>query len=295
VPARPATKGGDAGATHRITITTAYGRGAELADFRGGVMLALFDDCGNCAVNHITANFGAGSGGGEKLLEFDRDTRESIEIASPQLQGKVDKVWIGPGTGTWFPESVDVQSLDSDTVFTFKNKKALGYRQDESAAELFLFDPELERAKNVKAAEADARKYKQLKTSLVALDVVLVVAGASALFFWKEPADAVTFGAGGLVGFAYLLLLEKQVESLGADEDSRSWLEKVLTFPAFRFLVVFASMYLITFLANNANTQQDRQVSLIIVEAVAGLLMYKVAALVVGVISKTDSSLDKGV
>ena len=77
-----------------------------------------------------------------------------------------------------FPESVDVQSLDSDTVFTFKNKKALGYRRDESAAELFLFDPELERAKNVKAAEADARKYKQLKTSLVALDVVLVVAGA---------------------------------------------------------------------------------------------------------------------
>ena len=267
-------------ATHNVIVETANLRGGELRDLSGGVWLALFDGDGTCAVNHVLG------------LDFDRGTQETFLVYASGL-GDVSKVWIGPGSSTtWLPERVTVESLETKHVAVFRNNAMLGERQGTSAAELKVFDQEaFER--NVLEDNAN---YAKLRNSLLATDAFLVSLGGGILYFLKEdPEAALTFGAGGAIDFLYLSLLSSSVAAIGTPEDSQPLLQKVFSFPATRFLLVLCSTYLI--IQNNAsNTSADalagaqgsggaQQVLPTILETVAGLLMYKVAVLLVSTLN----------
>ena len=103
----------------------------------------------------------------------------------------------------------------------------------------------------------DNANYAKLRNSLLATDAFLVSLGGGILYFLKEdPEAALTFGAGGAIGFLYLSLLSSSVAAIGTPEDSQPLLQKVFSFPATRFLLVLCSTYLI--IQNNAsNTSAD--------------------------------------
>lgn len=281
------TSGEEKPATHAITVETANLRGGELRDYNAGIWLALFDREGKCALNHVVGpREGSGQDAGE-IREFDRGTRESFAISASGL-GDVEKIWIGPGASTWLPERITVESLSSSTTATFRNNAMLGERQDIAAAELKVFDPEA----NDQAVFRDNTNYAKLRQTLLLTNLALVSLGSGLLYLSsggddKNLSDASTFGAGGAIGFAYLLLLSSSVASIGKSKDDQSVLEKVFTFPATRFLLVLSSTYWV--IQNNASTSSmnglgaNDNVDMLrtIVLTVAGLLMYKASVLLV--------------
>lgn len=295
-------------ATHSVTVETANLRGGELRDCKSGIWLALFDQEGRCAVNHVVglvreeeSKEEEGGGGGKPpspaVVEFDRGTEETFAICASGLGEKIEKVWIGPGASTWLPEKVTVVSRSTNgneaVTSTFRNNAMLGERQDVAAAELRPFDPE----EFQRSASRDNTNYAALRNSLLLSDALLVSVGSALLYASQGKAEATNFGAGGAIGFLYLSLLSSSVASIGRETDSL--LEKVLGFPATRFLLVLSLTYLVVQNSNgdqaSAGLAQDAansQVLRTIVETVAGLLMYKVSVLLVSALKNQDQDQD---
>ena len=294
----------EASFTHTITIETAKDRGSELRDFRAGILVALFDGEAQCVVDHVLPSE-------ERKQIFDRDTREEVRIDAPGL-GDVQRVWIAPATGTWFPETVTVTTttesapqhataMEDDegpsttraakTTAVFRNACMLGSREGDAAADLVAEGAGMRNASSLAWGEegATADDFAQLKAGLLASDAALVGLGAAALLATRGPGDAATFAAGGAVGFAYLLLLSTSVQGIGEKEGSamglasppildvlgRAW-RTVLALPAARLLGVAVATAVVV----QARMEGGAEVGPAIVETAAGLLTYKAAVLI---------------
>lgn len=266
--------------THEVTVATANMRGGELTDAKSGVWIALFDVGGRCCVTHVVKP--------DDEYAFDRGSVEAFKLRAPELGETVDRVWIGPARGTWFPERVTVASSSSST--TFRNAAILGERQDAAASELLAFDAEEDERERRLASAEDAATFAETRRALLVADLVLVCAGAAAVNLrWGETAAA-NFACGGLIGLSYLLLLSSSVASIGRDEDSaaaggaRRALDKVLSLSGTRVLLVGAACFLLV--RSRAEGAATEEVLPTILEAVAGLLTYKVAVLGVSVLNR---------
>ena len=60
------------------------------------------------------------------------------------------------------------------------------------------------------------KEYAELKLSLLAYDALLILAGSSVSFFLDGEDAGLAFLAGGVLGFLYLLLLQRSVDELPA-------------------------------------------------------------------------------
>lgn len=185
-------------------------------------------------------------------LRFQRGSVDIVTFRGPDI-GQLAAVWIGPESGSWrlgglnvmvIPPSqsmgnpVDnVENLNSRNLglhYSFRINDVLLGEGGDSAAELRPFKMEklsgndiwlrplnpsafatMETTQAVRRMQQDSLKeYKNLKFSLLLYDAVLVACGTSTAAIAGNQEISNGFAIGGVLGFIYLLVLQRAVDSL---------------------------------------------------------------------------------
>ncbi|XVE78762.1 hypothetical protein DITRI_Ditri14bG0003900 [Diplodiscus trichospermus] len=232
--------------------------GSSLSNINAGILLCLIDEKGDSILQRIPAYLLIEhSAESENMVEperlyFQRGSVDEFVFEGPKL-GKVQALWISIESGQWRLGGVSLiiintsqSSLGEDYGENFEYIGAkydfkvddilLGGGGDESMVELrpclitelsgpdvFMMSsrdfsqstsPLSDRVSNLKSM----KEYADLKFSLLLYDAVLIVVGTSFASFSIGESSAFAFLLGGIIGFLYLLLLQRSVDGLPASE-----------------------------------------------------------------------------
>ncbi|XVE78761.1 hypothetical protein DITRI_Ditri14bG0003900 [Diplodiscus trichospermus] len=243
---------------YKVKLRTSNMYGSSLSNINAGILLCLIDEKGDSILQRIPAYLLIEhSAESENMVEperlyFQRGSVDEFVFEGPKL-GKVQALWISIESGQWRLGGVSLiiintsqSSLGEDYGENFEYIGAkydfkvddilLGGGGDESMVELrpclitelsgpdvFMMSsrdfsqstsPLSDRVSNLKSM----KEYADLKFSLLLYDAVLIVVGTSFASFSIGESSAFAFLLGGIIGFLYLLLLQRSVDGLPASE-----------------------------------------------------------------------------
>ncbi|CAA0841594.1 Lipase/lipooxygenase- PLAT/LH2 family protein [Striga hermonthica] len=242
----------------KVEIQTSKIYGSGLCDMNSLILLCLIDEDGRAILQRLPAtSFGATDI--DDVLHFQRGAVDEFAFVGPNI-GKIAAVWISLNSGQWriggisltvsshsqpsylenTPENKPLTSLQYDfecedillgeksdaPMMEFRPRSITSFSDNEST----LFDstnapPSFDRP--TAAYEQSMKEYSYLKFSLLLYDTVLILAGSTFAYFSVGENASFVFLVGGLFGFFYLLLLQKSVDGISAQdfvpgEDSES-------------------------------------------------------------------------
>lgn len=185
-------------------------------------------------------------------LRFQRGSVDIVMFRGPDI-GRLAAVWIGPESGSWRFGGLDVmvippsQSMGNPVdnlenlngrnlglYYTFRTNDVLLGEGGDSAAELRPFKMQeisgydiwmrplnptafstMETTQDVRGMQQESLKeYEDLKFSLLLYDAALVTCGTSIAAIAGSREISNGFAIGGVLGFVYLLLLQRAVDRL---------------------------------------------------------------------------------
>lgn len=140
----------------------------------------------------------------QSLKERDR---EEIQYTGFTYDFEAEDILLGEGTNVSMLEFrpccvTELSGVDASTLFTRS-----------------LLEPTSLASQRV-SNEESMREYADLKLSLLVYDASLICIGTSATSFTAGERAALAFLTGGVVGFLYLLLLQRSVDGISAPESS---------------------------------------------------------------------------
>ncbi|XVF04554.1 hypothetical protein REPUB_Repub05bG0093500 [Reevesia pubescens] len=243
---------------YKVRLLTSNMYGSSLSNLNAGILLCLIDERGDSILQRIPAYLVIeNSTESENMVEpetlcFQRGSVDEFVFQGPKL-GKIQALWISIESGQWRLGGVSLMVLNASqpslwedygekveyvgVIYDFEvDDILLGEGGDESLVEvrpclvtefsgpnLFMMlskgfsqptSPSSERISN----EKSMKEYADLKFSLLLYDAVLILFGTSFASFSMGESSAFAFLLGGIIGFLYLLLLQRSVDGLPATE-----------------------------------------------------------------------------
>ncbi|XP_011089124.2 uncharacterized protein LOC105170176 [Sesamum indicum] len=242
---------------YRIKLQTSKIYGSGLSDMTSGVLLCLIDEKGSSILQRIPAtSVRIDSLSEDKdmpdTLHFQGGSVDEFAFEGPKL-GRIIAVWISLESGQWRIGGMSLTIIcDSQPSLAENNKESkqliglqynfkfedvlLGEKSDVSMMEFrphsvtaiseYEFTLFKEYSLNASSSpgihltsnEESMKEYADLKFSLLFYDAMLILGGSSVASFWTGQNATYAFLAGGLCGFFYLLLLQRSVDGLAAQE-----------------------------------------------------------------------------
>ncbi|KAK6141821.1 hypothetical protein DH2020_024437 [Rehmannia glutinosa] len=125
-------------------------------------------------------------------------------------------------TPYWFTVRLQVQDIligenSEASIMEFRPHSITAFSNDESTLFSSL-NPSPSLDNYLTSNEESMKEYTYLKFSLLFYDAMLILAGSSVAYFWTGENAPYAFLTGGLCGFFYLLLLQRSVDGLPAQE-----------------------------------------------------------------------------
>ncbi|TYI12837.1 hypothetical protein ES332_A08G016500v1 [Gossypium tomentosum] len=204
---------------YKVRLQTSNMYGSSLSNINVGILLCLIDEKGDSILKRIPAyllsehSMELENTMVPETLHFQRGSIDEFVFEGSEL-GKVQALWIGIESGQW--------RLGVDNIL-------LGEGGDESMVELRPclvsklsenedFSQPTSPLSDKVSKEQSMKEYADLKFSLLLYDAVLILSGASFASFSIGESSAFAFLLGGIIGFLYLLLLQRSVDGLPASE-----------------------------------------------------------------------------
>ncbi|KAL1557447.1 hypothetical protein AAHA92_08022 [Salvia divinorum] len=215
----------------RLQTSNAYGSG--IGDVNSGVLLCLIDENGSSILQRLPAT----SAGADDSLRFQRGSVDEFAFEGPRL-GRIHAVWISLESGQWRISGMNLRVISQfgeknqeikrygfdleDILLGEKGEASMMEFRPSSVAAAFvgdestLFDEDPLPAAYPATNEEGMREYAYLKLSLLLYDAVLTLAGSAVASVSLGESAGGAFLIGGLLGFAYLLLVQRSVDELPA-------------------------------------------------------------------------------
>ncbi|KAK4440445.1 hypothetical protein Salat_0379400 [Sesamum alatum] len=242
---------------YRIKLQTSKIYGSGLSDTASGVLLCLIDEKGSSILQRLPAtSVGTDSSSEDKdmrdTLHFQGGSVDEFIFEGPNL-GRIVAVWISLESGQWRIGGMSLTMIcDSQPSLAENNKESkrltglqynfkfedvlLGEKSDVSMMEFrpdsvtafsedeftlfkeYSLNASSTPGSRLTSNEESMKEYADLKFSLLFYDAMLILAGSSVASFSTGQNATYAFLTGGLCGFFYLLLLQRSVDGLPAQE-----------------------------------------------------------------------------
>ncbi|XP_058200469.1 uncharacterized protein LOC131315327 [Rhododendron vialii] len=240
---------------YKVKLQTSSIYGSGLSNLNAGILLCLIDENGDSILQRIPASLIKEHSNQleaevvSDVLHFQRGSLDEFAFEGPKLQ-KIESLWVGIESGQWRIGGINLITTCryQSTLEENGGKEApyigyeykfevedtlLGEGSDLSMVELrpclitefsgdnlallnkYLPEPNSV-ATDGKSKEESMRDYADLKFSLLFYDTLLVLSGSSIASFSAGENAAFGFLTGGIIGFLYLLLLQRSVDGLPA-------------------------------------------------------------------------------
>ncbi|KAK6119919.1 hypothetical protein DH2020_046340 [Rehmannia glutinosa] len=239
----------------KVKLQTSKIYGSGLSDVNSGILLCLIDVNGSSILQRLPAtSVGTDAFSEDKdiydTLHFQRGSVDEFAFEGPNL-GRIVAVWISLESGQWRiggmslttishcqpsstgnnQESKHLTGLQYDfkfediligenseaSIMEFRPHSITAFSNDESTLFSSL-NPSPSLDNYLTSNEESMKEYTYLKFSLLFYDAMLILAGSSVAYFWTGENAPYAFLTGGLCGFFYLLLLQRSVDGLPAQE-----------------------------------------------------------------------------
>ncbi|KAH6829836.1 hypothetical protein C2S53_020574 [Perilla frutescens var. hirtella] len=216
---------------YKVRVQTSKIYGSGLSDVNSGILLCLIDENGSSVLQRLPATWSEEC----DTLHFQRGSVDEFAFEGPHL-GRILAVWISLESGEWRIGGIDLRVVsplggkNQETKYEFELEDILigekgeasmmefrphsvtAFSEDESTSTLLDENPPSP------SNEESMEEYASLKLSLLFYDTVLILAGSAIASVSVGEDAAYAFLIGGLLGFAYLLLLQRSVDELPAPE-----------------------------------------------------------------------------
>ncbi|KAL5708508.1 hypothetical protein ACHQM5_019299 [Ranunculus cassubicifolius] len=236
---------GDAQSVYVLKLSTSSMFGSGLSDLGAGILLCLIDENGDSVLQRISASsVGTLKEGDLQEICFQRGSVDEFIFKGPKLE-RIKALWVGLESGRWRLGGVSLTTIhgrqdqsedaesDNGLHYAFESEDIpIGEGEDTSIIELkpthitelsglSLLNLSTTTQSNTNTLlnlellnQESMKEYADLKSSLLLYDSLLIFAGTSisAIFFSEKAGLA--FLTGGVLGFLYLLLLQKSVDGL---------------------------------------------------------------------------------
>ncbi|KAL5976737.1 hypothetical protein ACLOJK_021070 [Asimina triloba] len=234
-----------------VHLKTSRDFGSSLSDSNAAILICLIDVNGDSILQRIPAIQPEDGGNLQMdfpgMLRFQRGYDETLTFKEPKL-GNIEAFWIGVELGSWRLGGVSLTVINPNhsssssseggkqqrygiLKYGFEANSNISLGGDISMVELrptlvteveadvsAVLEIESTPISNHKASpEESMKEYADLKLSLLLYDAMLVFAGSSIAASTSEKA-AKGFLVGGIIGFLYLVLLQKSVDGLSGPE-----------------------------------------------------------------------------
>ncbi|XP_065879041.1 uncharacterized protein [Euphorbia lathyris] len=235
----------------KVKLQTSNAYGSSLSDENAGILLCLIDTNGDSILQRIPVLLKSDSSSESvglvvesRKLNFQRGSVDELIFRGPKLE-RIEALWISIESGQWrfggasltvistnqhSAEETDSGNFQITALqYEFEvDDLLLGERCDIAmvelrptlVSELSGADPSILLSKapsesTTKSTFEDSMKeYLDLKLSLLSYDAALIFVGTTATNFSLGENVSAAFFIGGIVGFLYLLLLQKSVDGL---------------------------------------------------------------------------------
>lgn len=243
-------KGNESQGLFKVDIGTSKLYGSNVSDLNAGILLCLIDEKGNSILQRIPSSLMTDHDhskekdilDGPEILLFQRGSFDEFVFKGPKL-GRLEAVWLSVDSGQWRVGILNlyvISQLKSEgeelqymgLKFEFPGEDILlGEGSDKSMVELrpclitevsgieplsFLNESSNLATIDSITNEESMKEYADLKLSLLTYDALLILAGTSVSSFSAGENAGLAFLAGGVLGFLYLLLLQRSVDELPA-------------------------------------------------------------------------------
>ncbi|XP_022988121.1 uncharacterized protein LOC111485461 [Cucurbita maxima] len=246
-------KGDESHALFKVDISTSKLYGSSLSDMNAGILLCLIDEKGNSILQRIPASLTTDHYlskekdilDGSEILLFQRGSSDEFVLKGPKL-GRLESVWLSVDSGQWRLGSLSLYVI-SQLKSEGHELQYMGFKYEFSAEDILLGEGSdksmvelrsclvsevrgieplffLNGSSNLSnlatidsiSNEESMKEYADLKLSLLTYDALLIFAGTSISSFSAGENAGLAFLAGGILGFLYLLLLQRSVDELPA-------------------------------------------------------------------------------
>lgn len=242
---------------YKVSLQTSNMYGSGLSNINAGILLCLIDEKGDSILQRIPAYLlTKNSAESENMVEpetlyFQKGSVDKFAFEGPKL-GEVQAFWISIESGQWRLGGVSLIILNRSQSALGKDFgehfEYAGAKYDFKVDDIFLGEggngsmvelrpclvtelsgpnvmllskgfseptsPLSDRLSN----EKSMKEYADLKFSLLLYDAALIFVGTSFASFSIGESSAFAFLLGGIIGFLYLLLLQRSVDGLPAAE-----------------------------------------------------------------------------
>ncbi|KAL3828880.1 hypothetical protein ACJIZ3_017682 [Penstemon smallii] len=234
---------------YKVKLQTSKLYGSSLTDMNSGILLCLIDENGSSILQRLPST----SNGTDKwsedkpvsdTLHFQRGFIDVFAFEGPRL-GKIVAAWISLESGQWRVGGINLtviyHSQLSSGENNQENKQRVGVQYnfevddillgEKSETSMIEFRPysvtessddeftSFNEKTLTGSNEESMKEYADLKFSLLFYDSILILSGSMiASLVTEEKSASYAFLMGGMFGFLYLLLLQKSVDGLPAEE-----------------------------------------------------------------------------
>ncbi|KAK9274361.1 hypothetical protein L1049_019175 [Liquidambar formosana] len=241
---------------YKVELHTSNMYGSGLSDLSAGILLCLIDENGDSILQRVPASLMKDHLTPSKdtflsdMLHFQRGSVDEFTFEGPELE-KVEALWIGLESGQWRlrhvsltvicgcqtpleeTEGKEIQYIGfqydfeaEDTLLGEGSDMSMVELRPRRVTELCGIDPFTILSNNLSQSislpshgtsnDESMREYADLKFSLLLYDAILIFTGTSVASFSGGENAGFAFLTGGIVGFLYLLLLQRSVDGLPA-------------------------------------------------------------------------------
>ncbi|KAG4185935.1 hypothetical protein ERO13_A08G011400v2 [Gossypium hirsutum] len=232
---------------YKVRLQTSNMYGSSLSNINVGILLCLIDEKGDSILKRIPAyllsehSMELENTVVPETLHFQRGSIDEFVFEGSEL-GKVQALWIGIESGQWRLGGVSLVILNPSRSSSGGNFEHIGAKYDFEVDDILLgeggdesmvelrpclvsklsenedFSQPTSPLSDKVSKEQSMKEYADLKFSLLLYDAVLILSGASFASFSIGESSAFAFLLGGIIGFLYLLLLQRSVDGLPASE-----------------------------------------------------------------------------
>ncbi|GFP92486.1 hypothetical protein PHJA_001392800 [Phtheirospermum japonicum] len=236
---------------YKIKIQTSNTFGSGLSDVNSEILICLIDENGTSILQRLpVTSSGDGTWTEDKvmndILHFQRGSVDEFAFEGPNL-GRIVAVWISLESGQWRISGLSLTTIAHSQPSSAENKylSCLQYSfefedillGEKSEASMMEFRPHsvtsfsddestFFNSLNASASidnyftsnEESMKEYSNLKLSLLLYDSVLIFAGSTFAYFLTGEHASYAFLTGGMFGLFYLLLLQRSVDGISAQE-----------------------------------------------------------------------------
>lgn len=234
----------------KVKMETSNIYGSSLSDLNAGVLLCLIDENGDSVLqiipaNLVTAHFSESVD--PERLGFQSGSVDEFTFLGPKLR-KITALWVSLESGQWRLREMSLTVLNTSENLLNKNGEEktefVGFQYDFETDDLLIgeggevsmvelipslvteisgIDPFalLSRSTSQSTSpnetlsnEESMKQYADLKLSLLFYDAILVFVGTSVSSLSFGEGSGIAFLYGGIIGFLYLLLLQRSVDGL---------------------------------------------------------------------------------